>query len=180
MKHRTTKNRIVLRDKSADDAWDDYDWETDPELARLDAAPVLKIPYSVYLEDYTEDLRHPFRNSRHFAVDTLDGRHIGNCSYYNIDLMRGETEIGIMIGDRDYWDKGYGADIITTLVDHIFTKTGISRLHLKTLEWNTRAQKCFQKCGFIPCGRLDRDGFSFLLMELFRFQWEARKRQDEG
>jgi RimJ/RimL family protein N-acetyltransferase len=47
-------------------------------------------------------------NRRQFAVDTLEGRHIGNCAYYNIDKGGGEAEVGIMIGERSYWDKGYG------------------------------------------------------------------------
>jgi RimJ/RimL family protein N-acetyltransferase len=170
-------SRIVLREKSTDDAYDDYAWETDPELARLDAAPVLVIPYDQYLQDYTEELLHPYHNSRQFAIDTPDGKHIGNCSYYNIDKYRGETELGIMIGDRDYWDKGYGAEVITTLVDHIFSRTDFHRIYLKTLGWNSRAQKCFKKCGFKPFGELDRDGFSFILMEIHRHQWQQKKQE---
>jgi len=168
-------SRIVLRDKSTDDAWDDYAWETDPELTRLDAAPVLAITYEQYLQEYSDELLHPYRNNRQFAIDTPDGKHIGNCSYYNIDKYRGEAEVGIMIGDRDYWDKGYGAEVINTLVDHIFGKTTFNRIYLKTLDWNTRAQNCFKKCGFTPYEEMDRDGFSFILMELHRHQWQDRQ-----
>ena len=171
-------NRIILREKSMEDAWDDYSWETDHELARLDAAPIIAIPYSEYLEDYTEELRRPHRRSCQFAVDTLEGRHIGNCSYYNISKFIGETELGIMIGNRDYWDKGYGTDVVNILVDHIFRETKLSRIHLKTLEWNTRAQRCFEKCGFTPCGKLERSGFSFITMEIFRQNWEERLRTE--
>ncbi|MFC1921057.1 GNAT family N-acetyltransferase [Chloroflexota bacterium] len=169
-----TSSRIVLRDKTTADAWDDYAWETDPELARLDAAPVLSIPYSHYLSSYTEELLHPYRNSRQFAIDTPDGKHIGNCSYYNIDKFRGETELGIMIGDRDYWDKGYGVEVIDSLIDHIFNWTNLDRIHLKTLDWNTRAHNCFKKCGFTPCGQIERSGYSFVLMEIHRKNWEEQ------
>ena len=168
-------SRILLRDKDPSDAWDDYSWETDPELAKLDAAPIAFISYSQYLVDYTYDLRMPRTTSRQFAVDTLDGKHIGNCSYYNLDKNRGEAEMGIMIGDRDYWNKGYGVDVINTLLDHIFQKTKVDRVHLKTLDWNARAQKCFRKCGFTECGQLGMDGFSFTLMEISRSEWEAAK-----
>lgn len=166
-------NRIILRDKDPSDAWDDYSWETDPELAKLDAAPLTFISYSQYLVDYTMELRAPRTTSRQFAVDTLDSKHIGNCSYYNLDKSRGEVELGIMIGNRDYWDKGYGVDVISTLLDYIFQQTTVKRVHLKTLDWNTRAQKCFQKCGFTECGHLNRDGFNFTLMEIHRKEWEA-------
>src|SRR3989338_675531 len=167
-------NRIKLREKDPSDAWDDYSWETDPELAKLDAAPVYQISYSQYLTDYTLDLRAPRTGSRQFAVDTLDGKHIGNCSYYNLDRYRGEVELGIMIGDRDYWNKGYGTDIINALLEHIFKQTSVDRVHLKTLDWNTRAQKCFEKCGFAECSRLSRDGYNFIQMEIYRNNWESR------
>ncbi|MBI4267241.1 MAG: GNAT family N-acetyltransferase, partial [Chloroflexi bacterium] len=87
---------------------------------------------------------------------------------------RGEAELGIMIGDRDYWNNGYGTDIVNTLSDHAFRKTNLKRIYLKTLEENSRAQRCFQKCGFVPCGRLVNDGFNFMLMEISRKQWQAR------
>ncbi len=166
--------RIVLRDKDPSDAWDDYSWETDPELAKLDAAPVSFISYSQYLVDYTWDLRTPRTTSRQFAVDTLDGKHIGNCSYYNLNTSRGEAEMGIMIGDRDYWNKSYGVDVISSLLDHIFQHTKVDRVHLKTLDWNARAQKCFRKCGFAECGQMSMDGYSFMLMEISRKEWEKK------
>ncbi len=163
--------RIILREKNTADAWDDYAWDTDPELAQLDAAPVLTIPYSDYLLEYTSELQSHRPTSRRLSVDTLDGQHIGNCSYYNLDETKRETELGIMIGNRDYWNKGYGTDAITALVDHIFRQMNLNRIYLKTLESNTRAQKCFKKCGFTRYGQLDKDGFRFTLMEINRDQW---------
>ena len=167
-------SRIVLRSKDPSDAWDDYGWETDPELTRLDAAPLSYISYARYLEDYTWDLRTPRTTSRQFAIDTLDGKHIGNCSYYNLDRNKKDVELGIMIGDRDYWSKGYGVDTINTLLEHIFTQLNVARVHLKTLDWNIRAQKCFVKCGFDECGTMNMDGHTFMLMEIFRKDWEDK------
>ena len=168
-------SQIILRKKMLADARDDYAWEIDPELAQLDAAPVTTMPFSRYLLDYADELHDSFLTSRHFAIDTLDGKHIGNCSYYNISQTRGEAELGIMIGNRDYWNKGYGADAISTLVNHIFSETNLNRIYLKTLQSNQRAQKCFQKCSFTPYGQLARDGFSFMLMEMNREQWQERQ-----
>jgi RimJ/RimL family protein N-acetyltransferase len=39
-------------------------------------------------------------------------------------------------------------------------------LHLKTLERNIRARKCFSKCGFQPCGSLLENGNTYILMRL--------------
>ena len=167
-------SKVVLREKRADDAWDDYAWESDPELSRLDAAPPLKMSYADYLEDYTSELFLFYTAGQRFAIDTLDGRHIGNCSYYNYDEARGDTELGIMIGDRDYWNCGYGTDAVTALVDYIFTNTGLGRIYLKTLDWNDRAQACFGKCGFVKYGEIKRGGYHFILMEIHRTDWENR------
>ena len=167
-------NRIVLREKALDDAWNDYTWESDPELSYLDAASPINMTFSQYLSEYTEQLHNCPPTSRRLAVETLDSKHIGNCSYYNVSETKGEAELGIMIGDRDYWNQGYGTATVITLIDYIFGQTNINRIHLKTLESNRRAQKCFQKCGFISFGHRNKDGFSFVLMEISRIQWQEQ------
>ena len=164
-------SKVRLRDKRVADARDDYRWQTNPELVRLDATSLLTITFPQYISGYTFELYHPSPSRREFAIETLDGKHIGNCTYYNIDEAKGEAELGILIGNSDYWDKGYGTDAITTLLDHIFHKTNLKRIYLKTLDWNTRARRCFEKHGFKQYGQSVRDGFSFLLMEIHRKQW---------
>ena len=168
-------SKIRLRDKRLADALDDYIWRTDPELARLDAVPLLTTIFSRYLSDYADELHHSSSIRHRFAVETLEGKHIGNCSYYNIDKTKGEVELGIMIGNRDYWDKGYGTDTVTTLVNYIFHQTNLKRIYLKTLDSNVRAQKCFKKSGFTPYGHLNRDGYNFVLMEINRKQWQEQQ-----
>ena len=178
MNNDTTNDRkVVLRSKRLSDARNDYDWQRDPQLAWLDAAPPLECTFDEYVTDYGSDLFFSSSARRSFAVDTLEGRHIGNCVYYNVDESKGEAELGIMIGNRDYWDRGYGTDTVRALTDHIFRHTGINRIYLKTLVTNTRAQKCFQKSSFTPCAYLERDGFSFLQMELTRDRWLEERKQ---
>lgn len=167
--------KVILRNKKLADASDDYRWQTNPELARLDAASPLTTSFQQYLSNYDRELRYSSLMQRSFAVDAINGKHIGNCGYYNIDEMKGEAELGIMIGDCDYWDKGYGIDVVTTLVSHVFRQTDIKRIYLKTLDSNTRAQKCFKKCGFTPYDRMTRDGFSFILMEMHHKQWQEQQ-----
>lgn len=173
-------SKIKLRDKKLSDARNDYRWQTTPELVELDATLVLSASFPQYLLDYSNDLRHPSPARRLFAVETIEGEHIGNCLYYHIDEAKGEAELGIMIGNRDHWDKGYGTEVVTTLAAHIFRQTSLKRLYLKTLDLNQRAQKCFQKCGFTPYGHMANDGYSFLLMELHREQWAERQKGEEA
>ncbi len=173
----TTGSKIKLREKKLADALNDYIWRIDPELARLDAVPLLTTTFSRYLSDYAHELCFHSLTRHRFAIEILDGKHIGNCVYYNVDETKGEAELGIMIGNRDYWDKGYGADTVTTLVKYIFSQTNLKRIYLKTLDSNSRAQRCFKKCGFIAYGHLALNGFSFTLMEINRKQWQKQQKE---
>jgi len=166
--------KVRLRDKKLSDVRNDYRWQSDPELARFDAAPTLKVAFAVYLLDYADSVHRPGTNRYPLAVETLDGIHIGNCTCYDIDEEKAEAQLGIMIGDRDYQDRGYGTDTITAFVDHIYRTTGLNRIYLKTLDWNLRAQQCFRNSGFITCGEFRRNNTTFMLMELLREQWEQR------
>jgi RimJ/RimL family protein N-acetyltransferase len=167
--------KVRLREKRLSDARNDYNWQSDPELAKLDAAPLLSVSFPVYLLDYTTQLHDPKLNRCPFAVETTGGTHIGNCTCYDVNKTKGEAQLGIMIGDRNYWDKGYGADVVTAMVNHVFLNTNLKRIYLKTLDWNLRAQKCFKKCGFTPCRQLNRNGHNFVVMELRREQWQKQR-----
>lgn len=163
--------KIVLRLKRPEDAPDDYAWRSDEELSALDATTPVKQPYVQFLRSYEESLKYPSPWSQRFAIDTLDGKHIGNCMCYDINLDYGEAEIGIMIGDRAYWNKSYGYHSMVGLIDHMFTSTSLRRLYLHTLEWNLRARQSFEKCGFTPIRATQRNGYKFIRMELSRDRW---------
>jgi RimJ/RimL family protein N-acetyltransferase len=163
----------VLRSKSMDDAEADYSWRIDPELAALDATRPVTLSYTEYLRYHRDDVSYPSPWSVRMAIDTLDGRHIGNCMYYDINADKPQCELGIMIGDRDYWSKGYGTDVVKTALAQIFNKTELDRVYLHTLTHNFRAQKSFSKAGFVPVREVKRDGYEFMLMEIWRKEWEV-------
>ena len=175
-----TGDKVVLREKRIEDAADDYSWRTDEELARLDATRPLHMRYEEYVRYSREEIGYPNPRSKRLAIDTLDGKHIGNCMYYDIDLKRGEAELGIMIGVREYWGKGYGRDTVNLLLSHIFTTTSLNRVYLHTLEWNERAQRSFHRSGFQDVKRVRRSGYDFLMMEVLRSDWELRNREKNG
>jgi RimJ/RimL family protein N-acetyltransferase len=163
---------IQLREKMLEDAPTDYAWRTDVELSALDATTPLRMSYTSYLRLFEDELRHPVPWSKRFAVETHDGKLIGNCMYYDIDTPQGQAELGIMIGDKDYWDQGYGTDVVNTLMDHIFTTTALKRIYLHTLAWNLRAQRSFKKSGFVHLRQVRRSGYDFFLMELVKERWQ--------
>ena len=166
--------RIILRDKRIEDAEQDYIWRSDHELASLDAAFPLTMSYDRFLKLAEDQMRYPTPGSHHFATETLDGKFIGNCMYYDLDSVKMQAELGIVIGDRDYWSNSYGYDAVTTLLDHCFNEKKLERVYLHTLEWNERAQRCFEKCGFVQVRPVRRMSHDFILMEVFREDWFAK------
>ena len=166
--------RVVLRDKRVEDAESDYIWRSDPELAKLDAAYPLTMHYDRYLRMFEDQLRYPTPGSHHFGIDVAEGRLIGNCMYYDLDSVNREAELGIVIGDKEYWSGSYGYDAVVTLLEYMFTERNLKRVYLHTLEWNDRAQKCFNRCGFNVLRPVRRMGQDFLLMEVLREEWEEK------
>lgn len=163
--------RVTLRDKRLEDAEQDYIWRCDPELAELDAALPLTMHFDRYLKMFQDQLRYPTPGSHHFAIEVANRKFIGNCMYYDLDSIHREAELGIVIGDRDYWNNAYGYDAVVTLLDFLFNARRLQRVYLHTLEWNARAQRSFGKCGFNPVRTVRRMGRDFILMEVLRADW---------
>ena len=168
--------KALLRDKRIEDAENDYAWRADEYLARHDATRPLRMSYREFRRHSREELEYPSPWSRRFAIETLDGKHIGNCMYYDIDARRGEAELGIVIGDKDYLGKGYGTDAVDSLLDYIYNGTSMVKVYLHTLEWNHRARKAFAKSGFREVRAVRRSGLDFIRMEVLRAEWEDMRR----
>ena len=162
-----TGYKVRLRPLRLEDAAADYRWRTDEELCRLDASEPLVHSYAEFLRRYAVEMECPGLTYT-LAIDTLDGTHIGNCSLFNFDLAGSIAETGIMIGEKPYWGRGYGTDAMNTFILDIFETSGLQRLMLRTLDWNTRARACFEKCGFVLRADIVRGGHRFLIMQLER------------
>ena len=164
---------ITLREKRIEDAETDYIWRTDEELSALDATTPMRMSYNTYVRMFEDEMLHPVPWSKRFSVETHDGTYIGNSMYYDIDTIKEQAEMGIMIGNKSYWDQGYGTDTVNTLIRHIFTTTTLKRIYLHTLIWNVRAQNSFEKSGFVKLRQVKRSGYDFILMELLKDRWST-------
>lgn len=165
---RLVGEKVILREKRLDDVEDDYEWRADPELAAFDAVPPLRMSRSDYQRIFERDLQNPFPRQLVLSIeDPETGLHIGNCMFYDYDERRNEAELGIMIGRKEYWGQGYGSDAVATFTRYLFEERNFKRIYLHTLKWNERARKAFQKVGFTPAGEVLRNGYLFILMELF-------------
>jgi RimJ/RimL family protein N-acetyltransferase len=84
-----------------------------------------------------------------------------------------------MIGEKEYWSKGYGTDAIRTLMRFAFERMNLNRVELSTFDFNERAQACYRKCGFVEEGRrredryIDGEYHDLIVMGILRYEWEA-------
>jgi RimJ/RimL family protein N-acetyltransferase len=157
------EGRLVrLREKQTEDAKRDYEWRKDRELAAYDATRPITMTYRAFVTTLAEDLRHPSSYRHTYAIEEREGgTHIGNIMYYGYDTLLSEAELGITIGDRDYWARGYGSDAVRTLLAHVFDILELRRVYLHTLTSNLRAQAAFRRAGFRRTRSLRRDGYDF-------------------
>jgi RimJ/RimL family protein N-acetyltransferase len=83
-----------------------------------------------------------------WIIETLEGYPMGNVSLIGIDLAHGRAELGIGIGEQDYWGRGYGTDAIRVLLRFVFRNLGLRRITLVTDIDNERGIRCYEKAGF--------------------------------
>jgi RimJ/RimL family protein N-acetyltransferase len=92
-------------------------------------------------------------------IDNEEGTPIGTIQLYDFNEQDKCCKLGIRIGDKDYWGKGYGEDAVNTLLEYAFMKIDIFRVTLKVYEYNERAVKCYLKCGFQYEGRTRQSAY---------------------
>ena len=49
------------------------------------------------------------------VLETKDFVHIGNTNLFNASPENRSAELGVMIGEKEYWSRGFGTDALTTL-----------------------------------------------------------------
>ena len=164
--------KVRVREKRVEDIRNEYTWRVDPELSRLDATRPMTMSYEDFFRYSKEEMQFPNYRSKRLAVETLEGVHIGNIMYYDLNMQNSQAELGIMIGDKGYWSSGYGTDTVNTMLRHLFTILELDRVYLHTLSWNYRAQASFAKSGFKLVRNVKKGGQDFILMEVLRSDWE--------
>jgi RimJ/RimL family protein N-acetyltransferase len=114
-------------------------------------------------------------------IDDLDGKPIGTIQLYDFNDQDKSCKLGIRIGDKGYWSKGYGGDAVNTIVEYAFTSMDMFRVDLRVYEFNGRAAHCYEKCGFKLEGRsrksayIDGDYYDEILMGLLKSEFISNK-----
>jgi len=80
-------------------------------------------------------------------------RPLGNCGLFGIDHKNRTAELGIMLGEKDCWGKGYGTEAVSLVLDYGFTGLGLHNIMLTVFSFNERAVRAYNKAGFHLIGR---------------------------
>jgi len=140
--------KVRLRPIERDDLPRYVEWFADPEVRRHLA---LYLPFSLAQEErWFENLleRLERREDVVLAIETAEGVHIGNVGLHRIDWKNRNAELGIAIGERSYWNQGYGTDAIRTLLGLAFREMNLHRVFLRVDADNARGIRCYEKAGF--------------------------------
>jgi RimJ/RimL family protein N-acetyltransferase len=173
-----TGKRIRLRAIIKDDLPAFVDWLNDPEVNRHVA---IYYPLSLDREEiwYADIMTHPVEEQP-LAIEMRAGdswKLIGDISFLNFLQHERCAEIGVFIGEKSAWSKGYGTEAMRLMVNYGFDNLNLNRIYLRVFETNPRAIRCYEKAGFRHEGRqrqahfLDGKYIDVLMMSILKNEW---------
>ena len=146
----------------------------------------MRAPMSVAMEEkwFDDMLTHEGKDTYHFVICMLeDSRPIGTMGLFAIDYVNGNAGIGISIGEKELWGQGLGTDGMNAVIDFGFGMLRLERLWLEVYDFNKRARRSYDKCGFVLEG-VERHGvykqgrfIDVELMSMLRDEWAAQTRK---
>ena len=176
-----TGTRVRLRAVEHNDLPRFVQWLNDPEVT---AGLTLVTPLSQAQEEkwFERVLAGPPENAPLvMEINTQAGWvPVGNLGLHMVNWHEREAELGIFIGEKTYWNQGYGEDAIRLLLDYAFWRLNLHRVSLRVHADNPRAVRCYEKIGFVHEGRLRQAHFSngeyvdVLVMSVLRSEWKDR------
>jgi len=128
-------------------------WGRDPELERL-----LEGDYPRSLPDVPA-WHQKVLSDRHrqlWGIELVQVGLIGDMELDHIAWRSGDAELRIRIGERGYWDRGYGTEAVRLLLAHAFGNLRLRRVYLRVFSFNERAIRCYRKAGFRREGAIVR------------------------
>lgn len=174
-----TGNRIRLRAIERGDLHTFVRWINDPEVT---AGLLIGNPMSQTHEEnwYEGMLKRPMEEQP-LAIELKTAQTwelIGTCSFNEISWRDRVAEVGIMVGEKQHWSKGYGTDAMRLLLRRGFAELNLNRIFLHVYANNPRAIRSYEKAGFTLEGRLRQDVYKngqyldVLVMGILREEWK--------
>jgi RimJ/RimL family protein N-acetyltransferase len=169
---------VYLRPLEREDAQTAAPWFNDAEVNRY----LLRYrPLSVAEEEaFLQRLSQNNKEDIVLGIATREGdRLVGACGLNRLDARCRHACLGITIGDKTAWGKGFGREALTLLLDYGFQTLNLNRIWLEVFEYNHRAKRLYEKLGFKAEGRQRqhtyREGrfWDTFLLGILREEWEA-------
>jgi RimJ/RimL family protein N-acetyltransferase len=163
-------------------------WAKDPEyLGTLESDPLFPFSAQTVKTQTENDWPADDLNNIMFAIRTLtDDKIIGFADLDYMNPIHGDTYMGIGIGEKEYWGKGYGSDAMNVLLRYAFNELDLHRVTLTVFAFNERAIRMYERTGFKIEGRhrgyLYRDGRRWDLVEMgiLKNEWQDNRVTFQG
>jgi RimJ/RimL family protein N-acetyltransferase len=107
----------------------------------------------ISLENEKDFLANLSKDHNYSIIDSEKNELIGNCGFLDIDHINRTAEIGIVIGNKNYWNKGYGTEALSLLIDYGFKALNFHNIMLRVYELNKGGICCYEKVGFKRFGK---------------------------
>lgn len=125
-------------------------WMNDPEVTQflLISSPLSKAMEEKWFERQQEI---PPQQGQVLAIEVFENGgwvHIGNTGLHDVDAVSRNAEFGIVIGEKDYWNRGYGRKAANLTLQHGFDNLNLHRIYLYVYETNPRGYSCYEAAGF--------------------------------
>lgn len=154
-------------------------WLNDPQVR---AGLTISLPLSLAEEEgWFEHMLSTPPPEHPLVIEILQAeggyQPVGNCGFHQIDWRCRCADVGIFIGDRRYWNQGFGTEAMRLLLQHGFETLNLNRIGLRVHANNLGAVRAYEKAGFIHEGRLRQVEFQsgqyydMLLMSVLRAEW---------
>lgn len=154
-------------------------WARDTEYTRLLDSFPSRLWSAKKIQSWIErDFETGYRDGYFFEILTLaEDKLIGYITLFGLRWPHGDAELGIGLGERAYWGRGYGTDAVRVILRYAFTELNLRRVTLGVFAYNPRAIRAYQKAGFKEEGRLRqyvlREGqrHDMIIMGALRDEW---------
>lgn len=171
--------RVRLRAIEREDLPKFVAWLNDPEVRQFLMA---SIPLSMDNEKrWFESILEQPQASQPLAIEIFTSAGweiVGNVGFHNIDQINRCTEVGIFIGEKQYWSQGYGREAMRLMLRHGFDHLNLNRIYLRVFETNPRGIRSYERAGFIHEGRLRQAQYfngkyvDVLIMSVLHSEWQ--------
>jgi RimJ/RimL family protein N-acetyltransferase len=144
----------------------------DPEIAHLNGTPPNRMPLWLLRSMLRADAARYDR--RTFGIFDEARSYIGTIELY--DLRAEDATLGIIIGERTHWGRGYGREAMSAILVYAFGPLELQQVRLHTFGDNERAQRAFRNIGFQEVRRVTaQSGRTDVHMLIQRRTWERLK-----